>query len=92
MSIEEILFKITGVKNIHSTTYNASEVEMAINEYFSNNIYKLESIMSKFGEAHNMLARTKLSKEEYQPISSLLATAKVELFNYYYELKASVTK
>lgn len=55
-------------------------------------IEKLESIMSKFGEAHSMLARTKLSKEEYQPISSLLATAKVELFNYYYELKTGVQK
>jgi len=43
--------------------------------------------MSKFGEVHNMLARTNLSKEDYQPISSLLATAKVELFNIYYELK-----
>lgn len=50
-------------------------------------VRRLESVMSKFGEAHNMLARTKLSKEDYQPISSLLATAKIELFNIYYELK-----
>ena len=50
-------------------------------------VRRLESCMSKFGEAHNMLARTKLSKEDYQPISTLLASAKVELFNIYYELK-----
>lgn len=47
----------------------------------------LENCISKFGEAHNMMARTKLPKEEYQPISSLMATAKVELFNLYYELE-----
>ena len=52
-----------------------------------NVVRRLEDVMSKFGEAHNMMARTKLSKEEYQPISSLMATAKVELFNIYYELK-----
>lgn len=52
-----------------------------------NVVGRLEDIMSKFGEAHNMMARTKLSTEEYQPISSLMATAKVELFNIYYELK-----
>lgn len=52
-----------------------------------NVVRRLEDIMSKFGEAHNMMARTKLSTEEYQPISSLMATAKVELFNIYYELK-----
>lgn len=50
-------------------------------------VRRLEDVMSKFGEAHNMMAGTKLSKEEYQPISSLMATAKVELFNIYYELK-----
>ena len=53
----------------------------------TNVVRRLEDIMSKFGEAHNMMARTKLSTEEYQPISSLMATAKVELFNIYYELK-----
>ena len=53
-------------------------------------INKLNSIMSKFGEAHNMLARTSLSKKEYQPISSLLATAKVELFNFYLEIKETI--
>ena len=53
----------------------------------TNVVRRLEDIMSKFGEVHNMLARTNLSKEDYQPISSLLATAKVELFNIYYELK-----
>lgn len=52
-----------------------------------NVVRRLESCMSKFGEAHNMLARTKLSKEDYQPISTLLASAKVELFNIYYEFK-----
>lgn len=29
---EEILFRISGVKDIHKTIYNASEVVMAINE------------------------------------------------------------
>lgn len=49
----------------------------------------LESAMAKFGKAHDMLARTKLSSHEYQPISSLLSHAKVELFNYYNTLPAS---
>lgn len=33
MTKDEILFKISGVKNIHHTVYNASEVEMAMNEW-----------------------------------------------------------
>ena len=57
-----------------------------------NNIKKLESIMLTFGDAHTMLAKTSLSKEEYQPISSLLAIANVELFNYYSELKKQSKK
>lgn len=50
---------------------------------------KLSGIMSKLGEAHNMLAKTSLSKEEYQQISGLLAKAKDELFNFYNEHKAA---
>jgi hypothetical protein len=53
-------------------------------------IEKLSGIMSKFGEAHNMLAKTSLSKEEYQPISGLLAKAKVELFNFCNDHKAAL--
>lgn len=52
-------------------------------------IEKLSGIMSKLGEAHNMLAKTSLSKEEYQPISTLLASAKVELIKFYKERKAT---
>lgn len=33
MTKEEILFKISGVRNIHHTIYSASEVEMAMEEY-----------------------------------------------------------
>ena len=55
-------------------------------------IEKLSGIMSMFGEAHNMLAKTSLPKEEYQPISTLLASAKVELFNFYKEHKAALQK
>jgi hypothetical protein len=39
------------------------------------NIYRLmriEYIMPELGEVHNMLARTSLSKSEYQPISTKL--------------------
>lgn len=43
----------------------------------------LKDIMLKFGNAHDMLAKSKLTKEEYQPISSLLAKGKIELFNFY---------
>jgi hypothetical protein len=53
-------------------------------------IEKLSGIMSKLGEAHNMLAKTSLSKEEYQPISGLLAKAKVELFNFCNDHKAAL--
>ena len=53
-------------------------------------IEKLEEIMLGFGEAHNLLAKTSLSKEEYQPISGLLAKAKVELFNFYNAHKAAL--
>jgi hypothetical protein len=54
------------------------------------NIYRLmriEYIMPELGEVHNMLARTSLSKSEYQPISTKLAEVKVELFKLYQELK-----
>jgi len=34
-----------------------------------------------------MLAKTSLSKKEYEPISGLLAKAKVELFKIYYDFK-----
>ena len=47
----------------------------------------LESIMEKFGEAHTLLARTNLPKEQYNPISSLLAHAKIELFTFYSAMK-----
>lgn len=43
----------------------------------------LKDIMLKFGNAHDMLAKSKLTKEEYQPISNLLAKGKIELFNFY---------
>lgn len=50
-------------------------------------IITLEAIMTKFGEAHILLARTRLPTDEYQPISSLLAEAKVELFKFYSKFK-----
>lgn len=50
----------------------------------------LNSIMLKFGKAHNLLAKTSLSKKEYQPISSLMTTAKVELFNFYIKIKETL--
>ena len=53
-------------------------------------IRNLEDILLRFGEAHNMLAKTSLSKEEYQPISTLLASAKVELFKFYNGHKAAL--
>ncbi len=52
-------------------------------------IIKLEDCMSKFGEAHNLLAKTDLHMDKYKPISVLLSKAKVELFNVYNELKHS---
>lgn len=55
-------------------------------------IKNMEDILLHFNEAHNMLAKTSLSKEEYQPISGLLAKAKVELFNFYNEHKALKNK
>jgi len=54
-------------------------------------IHRLEDVMSQLGEVHNMLARTPLSKDSYQPISSKFAIAKVELFNIYNELKNEIT-
>lgn len=55
-----------------------------------NVVCRLSEVMQKFGEVHNMLARTTLPKEEYNPISNLLAVAKVELFNIYYDLKNEI--
>ncbi len=52
-------------------------------------IVKLEDCMSKFGEAHNLLAKTDLHMDKYKPISALLSKAKIELFNVYNELKNS---
>lgn len=43
-------------------------------------VEELESVMMQLGQAHDMLAKTKLTPNEYQPISSILATVKVELF------------
>lgn len=56
-----------------------------------NVIHRLEDVMLQLGEVHNMLARTPLSKDFYQPISSKFAIAKVELFNIYNELKNEIT-
>lgn len=59
------------------------------------NIYRLmrvEYIMPELGEVHNMLARTSLSKEEYQPISTKLAEVKIELFKLYQELKEATKR
>lgn len=53
-------------------------------------VCRLSDVMLKLGEVHNMLARTTLSKEEYNPISNLFAVAKVELFNIYYDLKNEI--
>ncbi len=53
-------------------------------------VCRLSDVMQKLGEVHNMLARTTLSKEEYNPISNLFAVAKVELFNIYYDLKNEI--
>ena len=47
----------------------------------------IESCMHKFGDAHTMLAKTSLSEDEYNPISHLLADAKVELFKIYNQIK-----
>ena len=47
----------------------------------------IESCMHKFGDAHTMLAKTCLSEDEYNPISHLLADAKVELFKIYNQIK-----
>lgn len=48
---------------------------------------RLSDVMPKFGKVHDMIARTPLSKKEYQPISTLLSEAKVELYNAYLEAK-----
>lgn len=50
-------------------------------------VCRFEECMSQLGEAHNLLAKTNLSKKEYEPISGLLAKAKVELFKIYYGFK-----
>lgn len=50
-------------------------------------IIGIEDAMLKFGEAHDLLAKTKLTTKEYQPISTLLSDAKTILFNSYLELK-----
>jgi len=52
----------------------------------------LESAMTDFGEAHNLLAKSTLPREEYNPISGLLAKAKVELFKVYRSLKSQPIK
>lgn len=61
-----------------------------MNNITEKEIRNLEDILLRFGEAHNMLAKTSLSKEEYQPISGLLAKAKVELFNFCNDHKAAL--
>jgi len=62
-------------------------ISLEISTEKENDIRQLEIIMSKFGEAHNLLAKTKLPKEQYNPISNLMATAKAQLFFLYQRLK-----
>ena len=50
---------------------------------------KFNEVMLMLGGAHDMLARTKLETKDYQPVSSLLAKAKVKLLNLYTELKST---
>jgi len=42
---------------------------------------KFESAMMQLGDAHTMLARTTMASKDYDPISGLMAKAKVTLFN-----------
>mgnify|MGYP001457100450 CR=1 FL=1 len=57
MTKEEILFKISGVRNIHHCTYNATEVEMAMDEYAKEEC--IAFLIYAFGDAYN----TKLFSE-----------------------------
>ena len=53
---------------------------------------RLSDVMPKFGKIHDMLAKTSLSKKEYNPISLSFAEAKVELFNTYLQAKEEINE
>ena len=48
----------------------------------------LQEILLTFGEAHDLVAKSTLPKEEYNPISALLAKGKVDLFEFYNRIKS----
>lgn len=86
---EEIINIIKQSKELkpdESTTPDAAAVE---GEYSKEDMKAFESIMSELGEVHNMLARTHLNSEIYNPISTKFANAKVELFNLYNKLQST---
>ena len=79
LELHEVVWKDVAEK------WNAVKLAAAstVSEAGEDAIEVLKDIMLKFGNAHDMLAKSKLTKEEYQPISSLLAKGKIELFNFY---------
>lgn len=84
MAIEIRQFKIS-TKDEKSTNADGLQVNQGSSK--PNVVCRFEECMQQLGEAHNMLAKTSLSKKEYEPISGLLAKAKVELFKIYYDFK-----
>lgn len=48
----------------------------------------LQEILLTFGEAHDLIAKSSLPKEEYNPISGLLAKGKMDLFEFYNRVKS----
>lgn len=103
LSAEEVMRKYFLTKDNYSNEggsyFTVENIKAAMEEYHNQGqavlpisdgqIKVLENIMSDFGEAHNMLAKTKLDSKEYNPISHKLAEAKIQLFNFYNTLKNS---
>jgi len=62
-------------------------IKTMLEHYFESNVPHesieiLKDIMTEFIEAHNMLSKTLLSSEDYNPISFKLAHAKIKLSNF----------
>lgn len=74
---------------VYSTFKAGASFVSAEGGYSKEDLQAFGNIMSELGEVHNMLARTHLNSEIYNPISTKFASAKVQLFNLYNKIKST---
>ena len=53
-------------------------------------VERLKDIMLRFGEIHTALSKTSLPSNEYNPISGLFATAKIDLYKLLTDIEMTI--